>query len=207
MFFSLFSSQNMRVSTMYLALFNLWVCVCVCMCVLRGVQLPWPHGLWPTRLLCPWDSPGKNTGVGCHFLLQGIFQTKGLNPHLWCLLHCQADSSATWEACKWLKHLQQVNISQKVKCLVSGMPLLDALSMSWETVPHQPSTPFPLCVLLSGNPSSSGWREGYEKSWVYDTDIREREVIGEWSLARLGDRHSWPILRKHGPNLGHVPTH
>ena len=32
-----------------------------------------PHGLYPTRLLYPWDSPGKNTGVGCHFLLQGIF--------------------------------------------------------------------------------------------------------------------------------------
>ena len=32
-----------------------------------------PHGLPPTRLLCPWDSPGKSTGVGCHFLLQGIF--------------------------------------------------------------------------------------------------------------------------------------
>jgi len=30
----------------------------------------WPHGLQPTRLLRPWDSPGKNTGVGCHFLLQ-----------------------------------------------------------------------------------------------------------------------------------------
>ena len=29
-----------------------------------------PYGLWPTRLLCPWDSPGKNTGVSCHFLLQ-----------------------------------------------------------------------------------------------------------------------------------------
>ena len=29
-----------------------------------------PHGLYPTRLLCPWDSPGKNTGVGCHLLLQ-----------------------------------------------------------------------------------------------------------------------------------------
>ena len=28
-----------------------------------------PHELWPTRLLCPWDSPGKNTGVGCHALL------------------------------------------------------------------------------------------------------------------------------------------
>ena len=40
-------------------------------------------------LLCPWDFPGKNTGVGCDFLLQGIFQTQGSNL---CLLHWQADS-------------------------------------------------------------------------------------------------------------------
>ena len=42
----------------------------------------WPHG--PTRLLCPWDSPGKSIGVGCHFLLQGIFPVQGWNlglPH------------------------------------------------------------------------------------------------------------------------------
>ena len=31
----------------------------------------WPHGLQPAKLLCPWDSPGNNTGVGCHALLQG----------------------------------------------------------------------------------------------------------------------------------------
>ena len=43
----------------------------------------------PSRLLCPWDSPGKNPGVGCYFLLQGIFQTQGWNL---CLLHCQAGS-------------------------------------------------------------------------------------------------------------------
>ena len=43
--------------------------------------------LYPTRLLCPWDSPGKNTGVGCLSLLQGIFLIQGLNMHLWCLLH------------------------------------------------------------------------------------------------------------------------
>ena len=48
-----------------------------------------PHGLWSARLLCPWDSPGKNTGVGCHFLLQGIFPTQGSNLHL---LHWQAGS-------------------------------------------------------------------------------------------------------------------
>ena len=41
-----------------------------------------PSGLQPTRLLCPWDSPGKNNGVGYHFLLHGIFPTQGSNPHL-----------------------------------------------------------------------------------------------------------------------------
>ena len=44
------------------------------------------------RLLCPWASPGKNTGVGCHALLQGIFPTQELNLHLLCLLHWQAGS-------------------------------------------------------------------------------------------------------------------
>ena len=38
-----------------------------------------PHGLWPARLLCPWDFPGRNAGVGCPSLLQGIFQTQGSN--------------------------------------------------------------------------------------------------------------------------------
>ena len=39
-----------------------------------------------------WDSPGKNIGVGCHTLLQGIFLTQGFNPCLFCLLHWQAGS-------------------------------------------------------------------------------------------------------------------
>ena len=43
----------------------------------------------PTRFLCLWDFPGKNTGVGCCFFLQGIFLIQGSNPHL---LHLQADS-------------------------------------------------------------------------------------------------------------------
>ena len=42
------------------------------------------YGLVLGRLLCPWNSPGKNTGVGCHFLLQGIFLTQGLNSCLLC---------------------------------------------------------------------------------------------------------------------------
>ena len=45
-----------------------------------------PHGLWPVKLLCPWGFSRKNTRVGCHAFLQGIFPTQGLKPGL---LHCR----------------------------------------------------------------------------------------------------------------------
>ena len=51
----------------------------------------WFHGLQPARLLCRWDSPGKNTGVGSHALLQGIFPIQGSNlglPHCRRILYC-----------------------------------------------------------------------------------------------------------------------
>ena len=48
-----------------------------------------PHELQPTRFLCPWDFPGKNTVMDRHSLLQGIFPTQGSNL---CILHWQADS-------------------------------------------------------------------------------------------------------------------
>ena len=47
--------------------------------------------------LCPWDFPGKDTGVGCQALLQGIFLTQGLNPCLLCLLHWQAGDTTMQE--------------------------------------------------------------------------------------------------------------
>ena len=52
----------------------------------------WACGLQPTWLLCPWESPGKTTGVGCHALQQGIFLTQGANSGLLCLPRCQAGS-------------------------------------------------------------------------------------------------------------------
>ena len=60
-----------------------------------------PHELLSIRLLCPWDPPGKNAGVGYHSLLQGVLPTQGFNP---CLLMSPAlagrlfTSSAIWEA-------------------------------------------------------------------------------------------------------------
>ena len=49
-----------------------WPVCCCCCCLVASVlsESVCPHRRQPTRLPCPWDSPGKNTGVGCHFLLQ-----------------------------------------------------------------------------------------------------------------------------------------
>ena len=62
----------------------------------------------PARLLCPWNSPGKNTGVGCHILLQGIFPTQGSNPDL---PHCT----------KTLYHLSHQG--HPLSCLLKHIPL------------------------------------------------------------------------------------
>ena len=56
--------------------------VCVRSAALSYLTLWQLHGVQPARLLCPWESLGKNTGVGCHFLLQGIFLIQGSNLHL-----------------------------------------------------------------------------------------------------------------------------
>ena len=52
----------------------------------------WPHELQPVRLLCPWDSPGKNTGVGFHFFLLGNLPHPGSNSCVLHLLDWQVDS-------------------------------------------------------------------------------------------------------------------
>ena len=52
-----------------------------------------PYGLWSARFLSPWDSPGKNTRVSCHSLLQEIFTTQGSNPVSPVSPALQADSS------------------------------------------------------------------------------------------------------------------
>ena len=65
----------------------------VCTVIYDSLQ---PHTLQPTRLPYPWNFPGKNTAVDCHFLLLGIFPTQGQNLRFlhwqWILYHC-----AIWE--------------------------------------------------------------------------------------------------------------
>ena len=73
---------------------SMCVCVCVCVCVKSFQSCPTfcdPRH-YTNSLLYPWDFLGKNTGVGCHFILQGIFPTQGSNSRLLCLLHWQVNS-------------------------------------------------------------------------------------------------------------------
>ena len=95
-------------------------CVHACLIATDSLQ---PYGLQPIRLLCPWDFPGKNTGMGCHFLLQGIFLTQGSDPYILCLLHHRwiLYHWAIWEAetvMYWtITVLYQGRMEIKVFCL------------------------------------------------------------------------------------------
>ena len=89
------SSRDLLYSTVY---------ACMLSCF-SGVWLFVPHGLQRARLHCPWNSLGKNSGVGCHALLQGIFSTQGLNwdlPHWrwihYCLSHQKSTRILEWVA-------------------------------------------------------------------------------------------------------------
>ena len=82
-----------------------------------------PHGLYPVRLLCPWDFPDKNTGVNSHSLLQGIFLTQGLSPGV---LHCRQILyylSHQGRPSKWLHPTRctSKSVQQVQKCQAAGL--------------------------------------------------------------------------------------
>ena len=83
------------------------LCCAVLSCsVVLDPVTPWTA---PARLLCPWHSPGKNTGVGCHALLQGILPAQGSDPGL---LYCS-------QVLYWLSHRGSPRILEWVACLIS----------------------------------------------------------------------------------------
>ena len=79
------SSQKYTTGYFYMCRYNCWCCLVAKSCL----TLLLPSELQPDRILFPGDFPGKNTGVSCHFLLQGIFLTQESNPSL---LHWQTGS-------------------------------------------------------------------------------------------------------------------
>ena len=108
---------------------------CCCCFSLTLLQLLRDCSL-PARLLCPWDFLDKNTGAGCHFLLQGIFLTQGSNPHL---LHQQVDSLSLSHlnspSALFRLHLTLTTILPIMKVEVpldaSTIPVLSSSQLSW----------------------------------------------------------------------------
>ena len=87
---------------------------------------------WTARLLCPWESPGKNTVVSCHFLLQGIFLTWGLNPGLpdcrWNFYHLSHQGKILeWVAYPFSRVSSQPRNQTRISCIAGWF------STSWAT--------------------------------------------------------------------------
>ena len=81
--------KDVKLSWVGASLGRVWLTTwCGCSVASDSFVTPWTT---VPKLLCPRNSLGKNTGVGCYFLLQGIFPPQGSNPRLLCLLHWQVD--------------------------------------------------------------------------------------------------------------------
>ena len=124
----------------------------------------WPHGLLPAWLFCSWNSPGKNTGVGSHSLLQGIILIQGLNPgflHCWQILYHLSHQGTYWlytptyfldpfiSFCLYFTMLDQHTIISHLdfcSCLYTSHPVssLEHLSLihQWQKLPVVFQHPF-----------------------------------------------------------------
>ena len=134
-----------------------------------------PHGLQPARLLCPWDSPGKNTGVGSRSLLQDIFPNHGSNPGLphcrWILYGLSHRGSTEVSFCD-IAGLRVLIVKRKVKVAQSCAPLYDPTD----------------CVVL-GNTEASFC------IWQFSSNIWSKRGLAVWSKSSCGPVSiPWPKL-------------
>ena len=177
------------------------MCVCVCAPLHScRILVPYLHAcsvvpdslglyeLLPAKLLCSWDAPGKNTGVGCHALLQGIFLTQGLNLGLLGLWPCRqilyhwATRDQTWKL--GVLTAESTGNSQRsviMYILWRGTGTLShcCIIMSW------------LLLLCFSIPSFS-WLAAI---WIRPLVLRE--VLGGWNL--------FPTNKKWGTQKRFVP--
>ena len=97
------------------------------------------HGGQLPRLLCPWNSPGKNTGKGNHFLLQGIFPTQRENPGL---MHCRQilyhsshqEAATNWMFCLCLVTKSYLTLCNPMDCSLPVHGILQASILEWVAI-------------------------------------------------------------------------
>ena len=117
----------------------------------------WPRALQPTRLLCPWDSPGQNTRVGSHSLLQGIFPSQGSSPGL---PHCR----------QILYPLSHRGGTRTLECVACPFSRGSSWPRNWTGVKWQ-STPALLPGKSHGGRSLIGYSPWGRKSWTQLSDF------------------------------------
>ena len=123
------------------------------------LAIPWTVA---TRLLCPWDFPGKNTGVDCYFLLQGVFPTQGSNP---CLFHCRR-IIYHWATREALMHLYTIQNYMQHRCIVHIYKLFDKFYVT-----------FIISFDILSNPgflSQHCWHLGLDNSLLWEADVYHR---------------------------------
>ena len=160
--------------------------VCVSRLVCPTLFDPMDGTVAHTRLLCPWNSPDKNTRVGFHFLFQGIFPTQGSNPHLLHLLHWQAGSFTTvscGEHDTVIVYLFPLNgRSSAVHLCYPGTPQLFNVHWKQNSVPHVLGFPGNEVV---ENPQASAEDAG---------DLGSIPRLGRFPGVGNGQPHQFPCL-------------
>ena len=124
------------------------------------------HGLQPARLICPWVFPGKSTGVGCHFFLQGTFPTQESNP---CLLHWEVILYcwATREApIIWLHNIQNC----------SGIYLDIHILSGWNFPCIYERLDLNLGDLILSPDSNNYWLHDFRLFLPYFSSVKENEI-------------------------------
>ena len=122
---------------------NNWTCVC-CVFSLSVVSNSfWPHGLQPSRLFCPWNFPGNNTDMGCHFSLPGALPHAGIE-HASLVSLALAGRfftiSTTWEVHTTLMIIYIFKLNSCFCFSLSLFLLIVFYKKNFETIEHLPLT-------------------------------------------------------------------
>ena len=157
-------------------LMNEWIwCLhtkgCVCACWVASVVSDSVHpcGLQPARLLCPWDSLGKNTRVDCHTLFQGIFPAQGSNLHLmstcigrWVLYHLRYLGNKVAQSCLTLHDSRDCSLPGSCVHGLFQTRILEWVAMPFSRGSSQPGDRTQVSHMAGGFFTSRATREALE---------------------------------------------
>ena len=136
------------------------LCCCCCVTLVFSDSV-WPQRRQPTRLLCPWDSPGKNTGVGCHLLFQ--------------CMEVKSESEVP-QSCPTLSDLMDCSLPGSSAHGVFQARVLERGATAFSTKTLYLEQFFKFLLRLSftaGLDSQQNWEEGLEISYISPTLIHE----------------------------------